>query len=593
MPSFSLVAPQSQALALAVKGAMDRLGLRVAERADGWESHLMGIGSTDDKLATLRYSGHVTHLPDVVLEAMFLSEIYAYRGVTIFPHVAFSQGVEVAGVEDPKEATTFLESFDWTATITSGAVWGRLYGGCATWFVTDRSADELLEPLDVSETIVTLRNIEKPYINPVVDSRALDLRGMPLFYTLTTPEGETFRVHASRLVIWPGDETPQRRRVQLGHWDASVLQRPYDVLKRNGYVSIAAQQLLSEASLGVLKIRELWATITSGQQTSLATRIRMFNAARSNARALILDADKEEFTRVNTTFAGVPELTDRARLEVAAAFGIPVTRLMGQSPAGLNATGQADERNFQSDVRSYQKFKLEPRILVVARKLLDSRGSPCSSEGLALGWPELWAPTAAEAATIYSTTANADATLIDREVITPEEARSRFKPGEYSAELDVEATDDADGDGDVDLNDADGEPGTVPITPEGAPEGAATPVAPAGESAPAGAGVAPIQATVLNGAQVSSLVEIISQVSEKKIPRDSGVEIVMLAYQVDRERAEALIGSAGKGFEPTKDEPPAFGGGGGFGKPGAQVGKPPTGTDKSEPEPLNASPEKP
>lgn len=575
---------------------MNRIGARALDRADGWESSLMGIGTSEDKLASLRYSGFTTRLSDPVLEAMFMSEIYSYRGVVIYPKVAFSRGVEFAGVKDPAEATAYLRD-EWqiAEVCTAGAIWGRLYGGAATWFVTDREATDLSEPLDPGEKVLALRTIERPYMNALADTRTFDLQGRPQFYTVTIPEGVTFTVHASRLVLWPGDDTPERQRVRQGHWDSSVLQRPYDVLRRNGHISIASQQLVSEASLGVLKVRELWAAITGGQQTAIATRIRMFNAARTQSKALILDADKEDFTRVNTTFAGVADLTDRARLEVAAAFAIPVTRLLGQSPAGLNATGAPDERNFQSDVGSYQMFTLGKRVARVAEVLLSAPGSPCAPEGLSVAWPELWAPTAAEAAQIYSTISAADANMIDREVLTVEQARSRYRPEGYAHEIDLTATEDEDGDGDLDLNDetlegaegadenAPAKPGATGATGDDAPPkpgasgdaGATGEAGATGPNASAPQGDAGIQTQVMNGVQVTSLRETIMSVAAGEIARESGVEIIMLAYQVDRARAEALLGPPD--FKPTKEEPPAFGGGG-FGKPAfGKPGAPPSG----------------
>lgn len=59
-----------------------------------------------------------------------------------------------------------------------------------------------------------------------------------------------------------------------------------------------------------------------------------------------------------------------------------------------------------------------------------------------------------------------------------------------------------------------------------------------------------VQKTVLNGAQVSSLVEVVSQVSLEQIPRESGVQIIMRAFNMEKSEAESLIGPAGKSFEP-------------------------------------------
>lgn len=68
-----------------------------------------------------------------------------------------------------------------------------------------------------------------------------------------------------------------------------------------------------------------------------------------------------------------------------------------------------------------------------------------------------------------------------------------------------------------------------------------------------------IQKQALNGAQVSSLVEIVVQVASGTVPRDSAVRMVAMAFQISDEEADRLIGTAGKSFTPTTP-PPAQGG---------------------------------
>jgi hypothetical protein len=76
-----------------------------------------------------------------------------------------------------------------------------------------------------------------------------------------------------------------------------------------------------------------------------------------------------------------------------------------------------------------------------------------------------------------------------------------------------------------------------------APDTEAAPVAPEGDTT--------VQDQVLNGAQVSSLVEIVTAVSTGQLPRDAAVQIVMLAYQVDDATAQRILGTAGRGFVAT------------------------------------------
>lgn len=63
--------------------------------------------------------------------------------------------------------------------------------------------------------------------------------------------------------------------------------------------------------------------------------------------------------------------------------------------------------------------------------------------------------------------------------------------------------------------------------------------------------------TALNGAQVTSLVDVIRAVAAGEIPRDAALGVLKRAYLVDDAGAEELLGSAGAGFVPTAAAAPA------------------------------------
>jgi hypothetical protein len=64
-----------------------------------------------------------------------------------------------------------------------------------------------------------------------------------------------------------------------------------------------------------------------------------------------------------------------------------------------------------------------------------------------------------------------------------------------------------------------------------------------------------VQQQALNGAQVTSLIDLVAKVANGEIPRASAVEIAILAFQVDRVTAERVLGAAGtEAFEPKSDD---------------------------------------
>lgn len=75
---------------------------------------------------------------------------------------------------------------------------------------------------------------------------------------------------------------------------------------------------------------------------------------------------------------------------------------------------------------------------------------------------------------------------------------------------------------------------------------------------------APKQDSALNGAQVTSLLEIIGQVAAGQLPRESALEILSMAFGWSREQADRVLGSVGEDFVPASAsvdaaplEPPA------------------------------------
>jgi SPP1 gp7 family putative phage head morphogenesis protein len=58
-----------------------------------------------------------------------------------------------------------------------------------------------------------------------------------------------------------------------------------------------------------------------------------------------------------------------------------------------------------------------------------------------------------------------------------------------------------------------------------------------------------LQSQALNGAQVSSLVDVIQKVASGLLPRDSAVGILQVAFQLTTEQAEKILSTAGRGFK--------------------------------------------
>jgi hypothetical protein len=62
------------------------------------------------------------------------------------------------------------------------------------------------------------------------------------------------------------------------------------------------------------------------------------------------------------TFTGLSEVYENIMMDVSGAARIPVTKLFGRSPAGLNATGESDMRNYYDFLEEVRESEFRPII---------------------------------------------------------------------------------------------------------------------------------------------------------------------------------------------------------------------------------------
>lgn len=542
--------------------------------ADSWINAAIGFGGARDKTSYTTFCGIVTRLTDPTLTAMFRVEHLSAKIVDVYPREGLRAGFIVTGGDrahaDEVAAAKYLKQWRVNRHCLLASIWGRLYGGSAIW-LGSRTADPAL-PFVMGEPIDFLRVVDRRYLVP--RPYELDELGQPTWYDIVPEEGRAGLIgpiHVSRLVMFPGALTDAQTRIQNGFWDDSVLQRPYDSLKSDGTFWKSIEQLATEASIGVYKIGGLAGLLGSKENRErLVQRLEMFSISRSITKHLTLDKDSEDFTRQAAQFAGLADLNDRSLKRIASASEIPVTVLLGEAPAGLNATGDSDLRWFLMRVDAYRCQTLEDPVLYLCSALLAQSGLALADEAraqeLALLWPNLWAPSSKEQAEIFALMATADTALFDRGLLSADEIRrSRFGEDGYSQETTI--------DQDEPDTEPDGAPEATP-DPDTAPDGGVK--APTESNAGTGENV---QTQVYNGAQVASMIDVVSRVHAEEIPRESGAKILEVAFGLSPEDAQAMLGP--ENFEPKKPDPPPMP----FGAtpPPAKDGPPPAPKDEPPP----------
>lgn len=371
--------------------------------------------------------------------------------------VKSSEGEEVtSSAKDlQKSITARLEELGLTDALWEALAYERGYGGGAIFLGANDGSTDLAKPLNMDrirefEWLTVLEPRELTPFSYYADPMKPKF-GKPEIYQLN-PDGMSSsnpvrseysaprNIHESRLIVFPGIRVTRRNLSSTHGWGDSILTRVLPVLRDFNVGFNSAAILLNDFAQAVFKMRglaELVAMDNRQADKTVAARMAAVELSRSTARAILIDAEGEEFERKQTPLSGLPELLDRFANRLAAAADMPLTLLMGQSPAGLNATGESDIRFFYDRIAAAQKRKLKGPIERVCQMLMRVEGE--EPDSWSVNFHPLWQPTENEQATARKTQAETDAIYIANEVLHPEEvALSRFGGEEFSFETQVD-----------------------------------------------------------------------------------------------------------------------------------------------------------
>jgi len=259
------------------------------------------------------------------------------------------------------------------AKILEGLKWGRLYGGAAAIIMIDGHEDILDQPLDVDSVfpgsfkgLLVVDRWSGIYPGPDLVTDINDPEfGLPSTYQVVNhATSEIINIHHSRVIRFVGRDLPFWEKQAEIYWGASEIEHVFEELKKRDNTSWNIAQLVFLANLRVLKMNELGqmlATNNAQAQQLLYNTVQAQNWLMNNMGLYIIDKD-DDFEAKQYTFSGLAEIYENFMLDVSGAAEIPVTKLFGRSPAGMNATGESDLQNYYDTIEEKQEAYLRPAI---------------------------------------------------------------------------------------------------------------------------------------------------------------------------------------------------------------------------------------
>ena len=414
-----------------------RQNLQAVTNRDGVVNALLNIGGRGDPVSYTRYKS-VTALDRYALEQMYRSDGLAKRVVDIVVDDATREWIEADEALKSELARIQAKPF-----VTSALKWSRLFGGAVIVALIDDGGE-----FDVPVRMGSVRAVRqlRVYDRHRVTWTTADIdvdphspnHGLPAFYRVQPLHGTPYRVHASRMHRLDGLDLPDEARQRNNGWGDSALQPVYQALINYGMTMGASANIVRDFVQTVLSVNGLSDMVRQGQDDLITKRAQQLDMTRSIANMMMIDAENETYDKRASSVAGLADLWDRFAQHVSSATGIPATKLLGRSPAGLNATGEGDERQWYDVVQAYRTDDISP-LMNWLMPLIDAQSEWTDRpETMDWHWPPLGQPSEAEWSEIKLKTAQADALYMDRGGVDPAFLFSqRYGHGEYRPEADL------------------------------------------------------------------------------------------------------------------------------------------------------------
>ena len=392
----------------------------VRDKAKGWKTTdsfqnlIAQIGiQTDNVSSAGTYGFNPITRQRALLEWIHRGSWVAGLAVDIIPDDMTRNGVEVMGV-DPDDAERIQELaqiLDVWGRLRDAAAWGRLYGGALAVHMVD--GQDYSTPLRIKTIgkdqykglFVLDRWMVVPAVNDLVQEPGPDL-GKPKYYTVTVdaPGLRQQRIHHTRCIRMDGIRLPYWQKVTENMWSESVLERVYDRLLAFDSTTSGAAQLVYKSYLRTYAVKGMRELASAGGPAlaGLASYITMMARFQSIEGVTLIDSEDKFEAHQHSAFSGLAEILIHFGQQISGAIQIPLVRLFGQSPAGLNSTGDSDLRTYYENVANQQNRDLKVGVTQTFRMIAQSLGVKVD-EGYSIKFKPLWLLTETDRANIAQT----------------------------------------------------------------------------------------------------------------------------------------------------------------------------------------------
>lgn len=326
-------------------------------------------------------------LTDLTLATMYRNALVR-RIVTLVADDAMKNFIEIEGDSDDCILQE-LETLFVQEKLTEALYWDRLFGmSCALILADD--GQELSEPININRLrrINGLEIFDKRDIYPDTTSIYLDTDirdanfGKPEFYMISPPNGNQFKVHRSRLLVFDGEMLPKIERIANNGAGLSCLDGVPVAVNRVKTAMNKTIDIMDKVSTSLLKLEGLSNLLTREDGTqAVIRRLELIDYSRRINGSVAVDKE-DEYGIFNIPLTGLTDIIQEFEQALCAVTGYPFTVLFGRSPAGMNSTGKSDLQIYYDTVRRIQRRKIRPALEYLVRLIQLAKEGPTNGKEL-------------------------------------------------------------------------------------------------------------------------------------------------------------------------------------------------------------------
>ncbi|WP_267550361.1 DUF1073 domain-containing protein [Rhizobium rhizogenes] len=232
------------------------------------------------------------------------------------------------------------------------------------------------------------------------------------------------QVHVSRLLPFIGRPVPDLLKPAYSFGGLAMTQMAKPYVDNWLQTRQSVNDIISAFNVFVLKTNMSSVLQGGGMETEMARAV-LFNNMRNNRGLFMVDKAEEDFANVSAPLSSLDLLQAQSQEHMASVSGIPLVKLLGITPSGLNASSEGEIRVFYDTIGAYQESFYHDnltKILCFVQLSLFGEVDPA----IVFQFEPLYSLTEKELAEARKAEAETDQIYIDTGVVSTHDVRQRL-----------------------------------------------------------------------------------------------------------------------------------------------------------------------